>query len=145
MPAIGAFAVVFNASQKILLCHRRDLDLWDLPGGGVEEGELPTEAVIREVHEETGLDVDIERLVGVYGKQHSTGIVFAFVCRVKGGQLTHTEEADRCEYFGLEDFPLNTSPKQVDRVKDALDNNPHPVFRRQTGLPVREWLKHLKR
>jgi 8-oxo-dGTP pyrophosphatase MutT (NUDIX family) len=36
------------------LCHRRDLDLWNLPGGGVQSGELPTEAVIRETQEETG-------------------------------------------------------------------------------------------
>jgi ADP-ribose pyrophosphatase YjhB (NUDIX family) len=36
---IGAFAIVFNDERKVLLCHRRDYDLWNLPGGGVESGE----------------------------------------------------------------------------------------------------------
>lgn len=66
--SIGAFAVIFDEHSRVLLCHRRDLDVWNLPGGGVESGELSTEAVIRETKEETGLDVVVERLVGVYGK-----------------------------------------------------------------------------
>ncbi|MBE0699228.1 MAG: NUDIX domain-containing protein, partial [Anaerolineaceae bacterium] len=65
---IAAFAIIFDAEGRVLLCHRRDMDAWNLPGGGLENGELPTECVIREVTEETGLEVAIERLVGVYGK-----------------------------------------------------------------------------
>ncbi len=38
---IGAFAVIFNKKKEILLCHRRDCNLWNLPGGGVEKGESP--------------------------------------------------------------------------------------------------------
>jgi len=49
---IGAFAFIFNEQGRILLCHRRDLNVWNLPGGGVESGELPTEAVVREVRED---------------------------------------------------------------------------------------------
>jgi len=51
---IGAFALIFNEHQDILLCHRRDLDLWNLPGGGMEAGETPWQAVVREVEEEVG-------------------------------------------------------------------------------------------
>jgi 8-oxo-dGTP pyrophosphatase MutT (NUDIX family) len=68
MFSIGAFAIIFDENGKVLLSHRRDIDAWNLPGGGVETRELPDEAVIREVREETGLEVIIERLVGVYGK-----------------------------------------------------------------------------
>jgi len=49
---IGAFAFIFDEQGRILLCHRRDLNVWNLPGGGVESGELPTEAVVREVRED---------------------------------------------------------------------------------------------
>jgi 8-oxo-dGTP diphosphatase len=49
------------------------IDLWNLPGEGVESGELPTEAVLRETREETGLEVAVERLVGVYGKVDKEG------------------------------------------------------------------------
>ncbi len=71
MFSIGAFAIILDDRQRVLLCHRRDMDAWNLPGGGVESGEMPTEAVIRETLEETGLHVAIERLVGVYGNLRS--------------------------------------------------------------------------
>ena len=58
MFTIGAFAVIFDEPGRVLLCPRRDMDAWNLPGGGVKSCELPTEAVIRETKEETGLDKD---------------------------------------------------------------------------------------
>ena len=57
MYTIGAFAILFDDRDRVLLCHRRDMDMWNLPGGGVESGELPTEAAIRETREETGWEV----------------------------------------------------------------------------------------
>jgi len=65
---IGAFAIILDDQRRVLLCHRRDLDLWNLPGGGVESGELPTEAVVREVKKETGLDVAVVHLAGLYAR-----------------------------------------------------------------------------
>ncbi|MFN2285790.1 MAG: NUDIX hydrolase [Anaerolineae bacterium] len=137
---IGAFAIIFDADGRVLLCHRRDMDLWTLPGGGMESGELPTHAVIREVKEETGLDVIVGRLVGVYGKPDRDDLVFAFACDVTGGQLTETDESDACRYFALDDIPLNTNPKQVERVYDAVKPADQPIFKLQEGLASREWL-----
>ncbi|MGC9393649.1 MAG: NUDIX hydrolase [Anaerolineae bacterium] len=140
MFTIGAFAVIFDDAGRVLLCHRRDIDMWNLPGGGMESGELPTDAVIREVKEETGLDVAIERLVGVYGKPDRDDLVFAFTCNVTGGQLTETDESDACQYFALDDIPLNTNPKQIERVYDAVKPTDQPAFKLQEGLASREWL-----
>ena len=54
---IGVFALIFDEGH-ILLGHRRDIDWWNLPGGGMEAGETVDEALRREVREETGLEVE---------------------------------------------------------------------------------------
>ena len=109
-----------------------------MPGGGVESGELPTEAVIREVREETGLEAAVERLAGVYGKSYKDELVFVFICRVIGGQLTETDESSECAYFEIEHMPANTLGKHVERIQDAVKLDNQPVFRRQTGPSSRE-------
>ena len=144
MWVLGAFAIIFDKQGNVLLCHRRDMDAWNLPGGGVERGELPTEAVIREVKEETGLEVAIERLLGVYGKADKPdSLVFSFLCRVTGGKLVLTDESDDTRYFTIENIPANTSPRQVERIREALTRPPQPVFRRLTGPSTQEMLNQL--
>jgi len=49
MFSIGVFGIIFDVEGRVLLCHRRDYDLWNLPGGGLETGEAPWEGLIREV------------------------------------------------------------------------------------------------
>ncbi|MGW5744576.1 NUDIX hydrolase [Amycolatopsis sp. NPDC003861] len=51
---------------RILLIHKVDNDLWALPGGGHDAGERITDTAVREVREETGLDVEVVRLIGTY-------------------------------------------------------------------------------
>jgi 8-oxo-dGTP diphosphatase len=133
MFSIGAFAIIFDENGSVLLSHRRDIDAWNLPGGRVETRELPNEAVVREVKEETGLEVVIERLVGVYGKADKDEIVFAFVCRVAGGQLVLSDEADQHCFFAIDKIPTNTPPKQTERIQDAFIPTTLPIFRRQTA------------
>jgi len=144
MFSIGAFAIIFDDQGRVLLCHRRDMDLWNLPGGGVESRELPTEAAIRETREETGFEVVIERLVGVYGKTDKDELVFAFACRIVGGQPTVTDEADECRYFEIKSIPPNTPLKQVTRIHDAVRPSVQPVFRCQNEPSTREMLKRLQ-
>jgi 8-oxo-dGTP diphosphatase len=128
---IGAFAVIFDDDGQVLLCHRRDMDAWNLPGGGLEPGELPDECVIREVHEETGLVVVVDRLVGVYNKKGRSDLVFAFVCRITGGRLCETDESDACAYFDPEMLPSNMLFMHIERIWDAVHGERQPFFRRQ--------------
>ncbi len=141
---IGVFAIILDSTNKVLLCHRLDYDLWNLPGGGLEIGESPWGAVIREVKEETGLSVEIIRLGGVYSKPKKDEIVFSFVCHVTGGRVTLNSEADKIEYFHFQDLPTNTSPKHVERVKDALENETKTIFKIQTGKSSFELIKEGK-
>lgn len=139
---IGAFAVILNKQNRVLLCHRRDCDLWNLPGGGVKFNEAPWECVVREVKEEVGLDVRVERLAGVYSKRNQADIVFSFICKVIGGEMTLTDEADKIEYFSIDDIPKNTSPKQVERIKDILfEKNKTLIMKIQEGPTSVELIK----
>src|SRR3989338_5043997 len=120
MMKIGAVGILFRNNAEVLLCHRRDCDVWTLPGGGVEDGETPWIGAIREFKEETGFEVGVKRLVGIYFKPEKNEIVFSFLCVLQGGVVTPNDEADQIEFFSCERIPPNTSPKQVERIHDAL-------------------------
>jgi ADP-ribose pyrophosphatase YjhB (NUDIX family) len=130
---IGIFAIIFDKKDRVLLCHRRDYDLWNLPGGGLEKGESPRQGVIREVKEETGLIVETERLSGVYYKPENNEIIFSFVCKIIDGEITLTDEADQINYLDINDFPQNVSPKQKERAEDALLKKEKSVLKIQKG------------
>ena len=127
---IGVSALIFEEG-RVLLAHRRDINWWNLPGGGMEQGETIEEAVIREVREETGLEVTVDRLVGVYSKPQKQEVVLTFHCRRMGGTLTETEESRACRYFAPHELPSNTLPKHRQRVEDALLNQPQAIIRNQ--------------
>lgn len=130
-PTIGAFAIITNEKDQVLLVHRNDRDLWNLPGGGLEKGESPWECALCETKEETGLDVEITKLQGIYHKPEkgpvlrSFGIegeiVFSFEAKIVGGEITLNEEARAIEYFDLENIPANTSSRQVERIHDYFN------------------------
>jgi len=134
---LGAYAVIFDDDRRVLLCHRRDFDAWNLPGGGVEEGESPWDAAIREAREEVCLDIEIIRLTGLYWKPQKRDLVFNFEGRVVGGVPATSDEADAVGYFAMDSLPANTAPLQVERIRDALAGGP-PVLRTQTGAGIRE-------
>jgi len=140
---IGVFAIIFDQNQRVLLCHRRDMDVWNLPGGVLEAAELPTDAIVRETWEETGLIVSVEHLIGIYSKTDKNELVFAFICKVVGGELTPTDESDENRDFSLDEMPLNTLPKHVERIWDALQFKGQPIFKVQSGPAAREWLESI--
>ncbi|MDO8618192.1 MAG: NUDIX domain-containing protein [Candidatus Uhrbacteria bacterium] len=117
---IAVWGIVLDQHQKVLLCHRTDQDLWNLPGGGLEAGETPWEGCIREVKEETGFDVVIEKVTGLYFKPETDEMGMAFRCQITGGAMRLNDEADQIKYFAFKDFPENTNKRQVERIKDAL-------------------------
>jgi len=135
---IGVFALIFDDEGRILLGHRRDVDWWNLPGGGMEVGETVDEALCREVREETGLDVEVGQLVGVYSKPQKQEVVLAFRCRVIGGTLQPTEETRESRYFSPGALPTNTLPKHRQRVEDALLNSPGAIIRTQRTSTVED-------
>jgi len=134
---IGLFAVILDQQRRVLLCHRRDDDLWNLPGGRMERDESPWQGVIREVKEEVGLDVAVVRLVGVYSRPEKDEIVFCFLCEVIGGDIATSDEADQVEYFEFQTIPQTTLPSHVERISDALDGQREAVLNVQRGGSAR--------
>ena len=115
----GAAAVIVNKEGKILLQSRADRDLWGLPGGCQELEESFKDTVIREIKEETNLDVkeeDLELIDIVSGKSrrnsYSNGDVVinntALYCvRKYSGELKWDEESKEMRFFDLKDLPQN--------------------------------------
>jgi 8-oxo-dGTP diphosphatase len=128
---IGAFAIVTDAENRILWCLRTDFNIWNLPGGSVENGEAPWECVVREVREETGLDVVVEKTIGIYSKPEENDLVFSYKCQVVSGDLQINEEAKEIKYFHLSELPQNIVHKQVARVKDYFNSNDRIVMVKQ--------------
>ena len=128
---IGLFALIFDDEGRVLLGHRRDIDWWNLPGGGMEAGETVDEALRREVREETGLEVEVEQLVGVYSKPQKREVVLTFRCRITGGTLHPTEEIRESHYFAPDALPENILPKHRQRVEDAMLHQQSAVIRAQ--------------
>src|SRR5437588_1161753 len=139
---VAVSALIFD-DGRILLAHRRDINWWNLPGGGMEVGETVDEALRREVREETGLVVEIERLVGVYSKPQKQEVVLTFRCHVTGGTLSATEESCECRYFAPNDLPTNILPKHRQRVEDALLNQQSAVIRAQRSSTAEDQGLHV--
>lgn len=140
---IGAYVVILDKKCRVLLSHRRDLDIWTLPGGHVEEGELPTEAVIRETKEETGLKIKVKGLIGVYKKKQINRFDFAFLGKVKGGKLKKTKTADEHRFYKIKKIPKNTLPKHKERIQDAVRGDDKIIFNKQSSISARKFLKRL--
>jgi ADP-ribose pyrophosphatase YjhB (NUDIX family) len=133
---VGVFATVVDDAGRVLLGHRRDCDFWGQPGGGWESGETPWAGVVREVREvreETGLAVVVERLVGVYGWPATDELIFSFVCRVAGGTLATSDETSAVHFFAPEALPANTFAEHIERICDALAPAPGPYLRVPSG------------
>src|SRR5919199_4691138 len=99
---VAVTAVVVNDQGELLLQKRSDNDLWGLPGGAMNLGESIGQAVVREVREETGLEVQPTGLVGIYSDPghviaYANGEVrqefsFSFTARIVGGEVSVADE-----------------------------------------------------
>jgi 8-oxo-dGTP diphosphatase len=141
VPRVGAFATVLKDSGEVLVCHRRDLDLWEMPGGGVEDGETPWEAVVREVAEETGLRVAVERLAGVYWQRRRGVLVMQFQCHPVSGVPGPSNEADEVRFVRVDELPKRMTPVVVERLRDWLAADQEVRLAIQDGPSAKEWLR----
>jgi ADP-ribose pyrophosphatase YjhB (NUDIX family) len=118
-------AVVVRDDGAVLLHRRRDVPIWDLPGGALEAGEEAAAAAARETREETGYEVRVERLVGRFWRpQDPRGgtLVHLFHGVATGGEaLAASAEARAVEWFPADRLPRLLFPPAREYVRAALE------------------------
>lgn len=138
---VGSSALVMDpAGEKILLTKRGDNGRWCLPGGQLDSGETVSETCLREVLEETGLEVEAERLIAVYSnpdmllyydEEHQYQVIsFHFFCRVTGGELSLSDETTAVGFFSLDDIQaLDVMEHHLQRIEDGLKGKAETIVR----------------
>lgn len=136
---VGSSAIVVDEAGRILLQRRSDSGNWALPGGTMDIGETFAQSVVREVKEETGFNVRIERIVGIYS---DPAHVFAYedgevrqefniclACTIVGGELAVSSESTDVRFFLLDEVQGLTMHESIrKRIEDYLSGRPS-VFR----------------
>ncbi|KGX84151.1 NUDIX hydrolase [Pontibacillus marinus] len=132
-----AGAIIQDKLGRLLLQKRGDNHQWGFPGGCIEIGESAEETVIREVKEETGFDININGMIGVYSKyfhEYPNGdkaqtICVFFDCSLIGGEMKIDQsETLELEFFDIEQIPPLFHQQHCDALEDFL-NNKRGVYR----------------
>ena len=138
---VSVAAMVYNEEGKILLVNSPWRG-WEYPGGLIEPGETFEQALRREIREEAGVEVEIERFVGICKNVGKNIVNIDFVCRYTGGELTTSEESTEVAWFTPEEaMAVITFPLTKKRLTNMLsmDKNAHFFgFSRENGFEVVE-------
>ena len=114
---VFAAAVIFDQDKNVLLVKStyQRFHPWGLPGGSLEYGEHPQEAAIREVWEETGLNIGIEKLLLV-NTWRPDRVGMYYLCRITGGEFRPSDEVSEFGYFSMDRLP-DVRPIDADMIK----------------------------
>jgi len=126
--AVTAGGIISDANGRVLLLkHRfRPGSGWGLPGGFIEEGEQPEEALRRELREEIGLEVGQPKLFAVRAFKEPKQIEIVFSCQAEGDLDQLNFEIKQAGWFSLDELPGQLPKDQARLIKRALDNGARP-------------------
>lgn len=137
----GASAFVLNERGEVLLQKREDNGHWGMPGGRADPGESIAETCAREVWEETGFEVRVDRLIGVYSDptQYNIGryrdgainqfVNVCFACTITGGAMRISDESTDIGFFPLDALPEPLLASHRVRIADAQAGQVAAFFR----------------
>lgn len=146
---LGSQKIILNCAggivekdNKILLQRRADNNRWGLPGGLLELNETYLEAAIREIKEETGLDVKPKYFLGIFhnhnmewnngDKAHTIGAYFVF--ELVGGNLRVDEESFELKFCSREEIPSLFAPDHIKAVEAYYKGIKNPLFEENVAL-----------
>lgn len=118
--SVSVAAAIFDHSgENVLLIKRRDNGRWEPPGGVLELDETIDNGLRREVREETGAEIEVGPLTGVY-KNMSRGIVaLVFRCALVTDPMSHSDEATVVEWSPVAQVPIRMEEAYAIRILDA--------------------------
>ena len=138
---VAVMGIVTNSEGRVLLV-KGDKRGWEPPGGNVELGEDLTVALKREVREESGCEIEVGRLVGVYSnlgrpeKGVPEQINFSFYCRWTDGEPRAGDECTGAGWFSVDEaLELVEAPQQSGKLKDALAASQDVTYRSYRTYP----------
>lgn len=126
---VAVAGLVTDAAGRVLMIRspRRD---WEFPGGQVEEGENLIAALKREVWEETGVNVAVGALVGVYSNVKSHIVMFDFLCKALDGELQTSSESLEVAWVERSDVLARIVRSAIrDRMRDMLEFDGRIIYR----------------
>jgi 8-oxo-dGTP diphosphatase len=133
---VAVSGLFFDRDGQVLLVktERRG---WECPGGQVELGEDLIAALIREVHEESGCEVEVERLAGVYTNPVAPQkVMFQFIGRYVSGTPRGSEETAEVAWFSVDEaLRLVAFPANLAKLNDALRAAERPIYRVYSTQP----------
>ena len=117
--AVGIAGVILNENGEVLLFHhtyRGKRFPWGLPGGWLDPREDPALCIVREIHEETGLNVRTVRPLLIENALLVRHLTVIYLCKLVDGEFRPSSEVDAIQYFGR-----NTLPEMMRSQREALE------------------------
>jgi len=103
---VAVAALIFDEERRILLFkHTYRKFEWGIPAGSLEYHEQPADAIVREFHEETGIQVGIEKLLKVVSANEDHHLTVVYLCKTVTGEFTPSHEISEMRYFELDNLP----------------------------------------
>jgi 8-oxo-dGTP diphosphatase len=118
--SVSAAAVIVGAHGSVLVVQRAADGRWELPGGILECDETVEDGLRREVFEETGMAIGIDRLTGIYKNLHLGVLALVFRCRTRGGRPRLSDETSAMRWMSLQQVVQHLDPSFAVRIRDAL-------------------------
>ncbi|MFC5664609.1 NUDIX hydrolase [Kitasatospora misakiensis] len=131
--SVSVAGVVVREDGRVLAIRRADNGTWEPPGGVLEVTEAVEDGVRREVFEETGIKVGVERLTGVYKNVNRGIVALVFLCRPESGVEKLSAESTAVDWLTPDEVSDRMAEVYAVRILDALRDSATPMVRAHDG------------